>query len=390
MTAPRVRTAALVVAAGEGRRFGGETPKQYRLLAGRPVVARSARALLDAPEVDGVLVVIHPGHEAHYHAACKGLPLLPPVTGGATRQQSVRLGLERLAALGAERVLIHDAARPLVSAGLIGLTLAALDRHAGAVPALPVTDTLKQAAPSGGQLAVIERTVGREGLWRVQTPQAFRFDAILTAHRAHADREATDDAMLIEWEGGTVALVPGEERNMKITTPEDLTTAERLVGAVTRVGTGFDVHRFGPGSQVILCGVAIAHEAGLVGHSDADVGLHALTDAILGAIAQGDIGEHFPPSDPQWQGADSARFLQAAAEEVAKLGGRITALDVTLICERPKIGPHRTAMTARIAAILGIEQGRVSVKATTTEGLGFTGRGEGIAAQAVATVMLPG
>ena len=177
---------------------------------------------------------------------------------------------------------------------------------------------------------------------------------------------------------------------MKITTPEDLTTAERLVGAVTRVGTGFDVHRFGPGSQVILCGVAIAHEAGLVGHSDADVGLHALTDAILGAIAQGDIGEHFPPSDPQWQGADSARFLQAAAEEVAKLGGRITALDVTLICERPKIGPHRTAMTARIAAILGIEQGRVSVKATTTEGLGFTGRGEGIAAQAVATVMLPG
>jgi 2-C-methyl-D-erythritol 4-phosphate cytidylyltransferase/2-C-methyl-D-erythritol 2,4-cyclodiphosphate synthase len=390
MTEPRVRTAALVVAAGEGRRFGGETPKQYRLLAGRPVVACSVRALLDAPGVDGVMVVIHPGHEAHYRAACDGLPLLPSVTGGATRQQSVRLGLERLAAYGTERVLIHDAARPLVSAGLIGRALAALERHAGAVPALPVTDTLKQAAAGAGEPAVIERTVGRAGLWRVQTPQAFRFDDILAAHRAHADREATDDAMLIEWAGGAVALVPGEERNMKITGPEDLITAERLIGGETRVGTGFDVHRFGPGNQVMLCGVAIAHEAGLVGHSDADVGLHALTDAILGAVAKGDIGEHFPPSDPQWRGADSARFLKAAAEEVARLGGRITALDVTLICERPKIGPHRAAMTERIAAIVGIERARVSVKATTTEGLGFTGRAEGIAAQAVATVMLPG
>ncbi len=387
-------TVALIVAAGTGQRFGGEVAKQYRMLAGRTVLARAVCALKNAAGIDAVRAVIDPDQIVAYRAAVAGIDLLEPVAGGDTRQQSVRRGLESVAALNPARVLIHDAARPLVSDALIGRVLAALERADGAVPALPVTDTLKRAtestagAPPGG-LRILE-TVSRDGLWRAQTPQGFRFGPLLEAHRRHADWAATDDAALIERAGGTVELVMGEEDNMKITGPDDLARAERLLAGAVRVGTGFDVHRFGPGDAVTLCGVSVPHSHGLVGHSDADVGLHALTDAILGAIAAGDIGSHFPPSEPRWQGADSTRFLSAAADLVAAKGGRILAVDVTLICEKPKIGPHRAAMCERIAAVLGLAEDAVSVKATTTEGLGFTGRGEGIAAQAVATVQLTG
>jgi 2-C-methyl-D-erythritol 4-phosphate cytidylyltransferase/2-C-methyl-D-erythritol 2,4-cyclodiphosphate synthase len=296
-------------------------------------------------------------------------------------------GLESLAATPPARVLIHDGARPFVAAAVIDRVLAALADSPGAIAALPVVDTLKQAA--GGRIA---GTRDRTGLWGAQTPQGFRFAEILAAHRAAAGEELTDDAAVAERAGLAVTLVEGSRENMKVTSQDDLAVAERwLRGAQeeTRVGQGFDVHAFGPGDHVTLCGIRVPHDAGLVGHSDADVGLHALTDAILGALGAGDIGSHFPPSDPQWRGADSGKFLVHARDLVAAQGGRLLHLDVTLICERPKIGPHRDAMVARIAGLLDLPAGRVSVKATTTEKLGFTGRGEGIAAQAVATIALP-
>lgn len=380
---------ALIVAGGTGQRFGAERPKQYLDLAGKPILRRTVEAFLGHPAVSSVQLVIDPAWREFYDTAVAGLDLPEPVSGGATRQDSVRNGLEAIAARGGcDRVLIHDAARPLIDAATITAVIAALDATPGAIAAVPVADTLKR-----GAAGTVTGTVDRDGLWRAQTPQGFRFPLILDAHRAAAGLALTDDAAVAERAGLAVALVPASEENFKVTTPDDLVRASRLLMASlgdVRTGSGYDVHRFTDGDFVTLCGLRVPHDQGLDGHSDADVGLHALTDAILGALAAGDIGSHFPPSDPQWRGADSAKFLRHAADLVAARGGIIAHADITIICERPKIGPHRTAMTSRVAGILGIAVDRVSVKATTTERLGFTGRGEGIAAQAVATIRLPG
>jgi len=377
---------ALVVAGGRGTRFGGDLPKQYRLLGGQPLLRYSVEAFRRHPRVSNVRVVIHPDDRERYDAAVEGLDLLEPCHGGAARQDSARLGLESLTALAPERVLIHDAARPFIDPTTIANVIAALDAAPGAIAAVPVTDTLKR-----GRAGRIEATLEREGLWRAQTPQGFRYHEILAAHRTLAGEALTDDAAVAERAGLAVALVAATETNLKVTTEEDLRRAERLLAErlEQRVGTGFDVHHFGPGDKIMLCGVAIPHSQGLVSHSDADVGLHALTDALLGAIGDGDIGSHFPPSDARWKGASSETFLRHAAGRVAARGGSIVNVDVTVICERPKIGPHRAALVAKLARILEIDAARVSVKATTTDGLGFTGRGEGMAAQAVATVRVP-
>ena len=377
---------ALVVAGGRGARFGGAVPKQYRRLGGRPLIRHSLEAFRRHPGVGAVRAVIHPDDRLLYDEAVEGLELLGPCHGGKERQDSVRLGLESLSAIAPERVLIHDAARPFIDQATIGRVIAALDEAPAAIAAVPVSDTLKRGS-DGRVLGTLERS----GLWRAQTPQGFRFAAILGAHRAAAGEALTDDAAVAERAGLAVKLVPASEENFKVTTEEDFRRAERLFASVSeqRVATGFDVHRFGPGDKVMLCGLAVPHSQGLVGHSDADVGLHALTDALLGTISAGDIGSHFPPSDPQWKGAPSARFLSHAAALLAARGAAIVNVDVTIICERPKIGPHRAAMAARLAEILGIAVERVSVKATTTDRLGFTGRGEGISAQAIATVRLP-
>ncbi len=378
-------TVALVVGAGEGRRFGGEVPKQYYPLSGVAVMRRSLLAFLEHPDVTAVRAVIHPGHGDLYDQAVDGLDLLPPVHGGVTRQQSVALGLESLAGEPPSRVLIHDAARPLVAGGVISRVLAALDRSPGAIPALPVADTLKLG--DGGTVAA---TIDRQDLWRAQTPQGFRFDGILAAHRA-AEPGHTDDASVARAAGLAVAAVAGAAENQKITTAEDLARADRALSARmfdVRVGQGFDVHRFEDGARVRLCGVDIPHDAALAGHSDADVALHAVTDAILGAIGDGDIGRHFPPGEARWRDADSAHFVAFAVERVAAIGGRLAHIDLTIICEAPRIAPHHQAMADRLAAITGLDGDRVSVKATTTDRLGFSGRGEGIAAQAVATVVL--
>ena len=377
-------TVALVVGAGEGQRFGGELPKQYHLLAGVAVMRRSLKAFMDHPDVSVVQAVIHPNHHELYDAAVQGLALPVPVDGGATRQGSVLNGLESLNADEPSTVLIHDAARPLVDPGVISRVLAALQTSPGAIPALAVADTLKR---SDGQF--VETTVDRQGLWRAQTPQGFHYQNILAAHRQAGGDELTDDAAVAERAGLAVAIVEGSEDNVKVTRTGDMVRAERILGSgETRTGLGFDVHRFGPGDHVMLCGVKVPHEFGLEGHSDADVGLHAVTDALLGAIGEGDIGTHFPPSDPQWKGTESDIFLRHAGDMIAGKGGRISNIDVTLICEQPKIGPHRAAMIKRMAEILSITEHRISIKATTTERLGFTGRGEGIAAQAAATVVL--
>ncbi|MBF0372108.1 MAG: bifunctional 2-C-methyl-D-erythritol 4-phosphate cytidylyltransferase/2-C-methyl-D-erythritol 2,4-cyclodiphosphate synthase [Alphaproteobacteria bacterium] len=381
------RCAVLVVAAGRGRRFGGDLPKQYRDLGGRPVLRHSLGLFRAHPQISLVRAVIHPDDQGLYDLAAAGLDLGPPVPGGAERQDSVRLGLESLAgATAPDLVLIHDGARPFVDAGLVGRVIAALKDHPGAVPALPVADTLKRGADG-----LVAGTVERAGLWRAQTPQGFRFAEILAAHRAAAGRALTDDAAVLESAGLAVALVPGGEDNVKITTAEDLERAARLFQGPgeTRIGSGFDAHRFAPGTAVTLCGVAVPHEYGLEGHSDADVALHAVTDAVLGAIAAGDIGHHFPPSDPRWRGAPSRLFVEHARRLVEGLGGQVVNIDLTLICEAPRIGPWRSEMAASLAAMLGVSSGRVGVKATTTEGMGFTGRREGIAAQAVAMVRLP-
>jgi 2-C-methyl-D-erythritol 4-phosphate cytidylyltransferase/2-C-methyl-D-erythritol 2,4-cyclodiphosphate synthase len=354
------------------------------MLAGEPVLRRALAAFATHPGIDIVLAVIHPDDREAYEAAAAGLPkLAPPCLGGATRQASVRLGLEMLETLKPSRVLIHDGARPLVSPGIISRCIEALDAHAGALVALPITDTVRRASDG-----FAGETIPRDGLWRAQTPQAFHFAAILDAHRKAAGAELTDDVAVAASAGIPVAMIEGDEANMKITSVDDLARAERLLmnGGETRTGSGYDVHRFGPGDHVMLCGVPVPHTHGLVGHSDADVGLHALTDAILGALGQGDIGQHFPPSDPQWKGASSDRFLAHAAKLARDAGARIVHVDVTFICERPKIGPQREAMRARVADILDLNMDRVSIKATTTEGLGFTGRSEGLAAQALATL----
>jgi 2-C-methyl-D-erythritol 4-phosphate cytidylyltransferase / 2-C-methyl-D-erythritol 2,4-cyclodiphosphate synthase len=376
-----MRIAAILVAAGSGSRFGTEVPKQFLILAGKPVIRHAAEAL--AAHVSLLQPV---GDALSIGAALCGIEgCLPVIPGGATRQDSVRAGLEALALHDPDIVLVHDAARPVVPDGTIPALLAALRESPGAIPAAPVADTLKRVVRG-----VITETVPRAGLFRAQTPQAFRFQTLLTAHRAGLTG-ATDDASLLEAAGHTVEVVPGSEDNIKLTYPEDLIRLERImtVPLIPRVGTGFDVHVFETGRPLFLCGVEVPHDKGLAGHSDADVGIHALCDAIYGALAEGDIGRHFPPSEATWKDADSARFLRHAAERIAARGGRLANADVTLICERPKITPHAPAMIVRLADLLGVDAGRISVKATTTERLGFTGRGEGIAAQAVVSILVP-
>ena len=388
-------TAAIIVAGGSGLRAGGALPKQYQRVGARPVIAHTLAAFCEHPQVDLVQPVIGEGHEALFAAACGPLACLTPVTGGATRQASVKAGLDALAKHGPDRVLIHDAARPFVSGTIISDTLAALAEADGAIPVLPVVDTIKRA--DGARVA---ETVDRAALRAAQTPQAFRYVEICKAHAAAAGDSAhafTDDASIGEWAGLHISMVDGAPENRKLTTETDIAEAQRwhmTANSTTqlgdiRVGQGYDVHAFEEGDAVILCGVEVAHDKKLKGHSDADVGMHALTDAILGALSEGDIGKHFPPSDPKWKGAASDIFLKAAADMVTARGGRIAHGDVTLICEQPKIGPHVEAMRKALADIIGIEQGRISVKATTSERLGFTGRGEGIAALASATVRLP-
>jgi 2-C-methyl-D-erythritol 4-phosphate cytidylyltransferase/2-C-methyl-D-erythritol 2,4-cyclodiphosphate synthase len=384
-----MQSAAIIVAAGRGERAGG--PKQYRLLRGEPVLRHVLRLFVAHPGIDAVQPVIHAADEADFRAAAAGIDCLPPVAGGATRQASVRAGLEALAGENPALVLVHDAARPLASPALVDRALAAARESGAAVPVLPVIDTIKRVDAAG---RVVE-TVAREALRAVQTPQAFAFAPLLEAHR-RAEQEGrndfTDDAALMEWAGASVVTFPGEAGNLKLTTPDDFARAAALdVAALgdVRTGTGFDVHAFEPGNHIMLGGVKIPYNKGLIGHSDADVLLHALTDAVLGAIAEGDIGVHFPPSDARWRGAPSDQFLAYAVKLVKARGGRVAHLDATVLCEAPKIGPHRDAIRASIARIAGIKIAQVGVKATTTEGLGFLGRGEGIAAQASATVRLP-
>ena len=379
---------ALVVAGGRGERLASAGPKQYLPLDRQPMIRHSLATFARHARIDAVRAVIHPDHRALYDVAASGLDLLAPVDGAADRQGSCRKGLESLAELAPRQVLIHDAARPFVDAAAIDRVLDALATAPAAIPALPVNDTIKRATAD----ATVAATVDRSCLRRAQTPQGFDYSLILAAHRAAAGQALTDDAAVAKTAGMAVALVAGSEANVKITTEDDLRRANQLMsrGGGMRVGTGFDVHRFGPGERVVLCGVSIPHDRAIVGHSDGDVGLHALTDAILGGLGAGDIGGHFPSSDARWRGADSARFLEHAVGLVREAGGRICHVDVTLICERPKLAAHRAAMVARVAALLDTDPARVSIKATTTDGLGFTGRGEGIAAQAVATLECQG
>jgi 2-C-methyl-D-erythritol 4-phosphate cytidylyltransferase/2-C-methyl-D-erythritol 2,4-cyclodiphosphate synthase len=376
---------AVVVAAGEGLRAGPGEPKAWRLLGGRPLVRWSVEGLLSAGARE-VVVVVARDRLGALDDALQGLTAWRAVTGGRTRADSVQAGLAALTCGRNQPVLVHDAARPFVSRVHVDRLLAALDLADGAVPALPVPDTLKRGE------GLIDGTVSREGLWRAQTPQAFRFGRLKAAYRRWpANEEPTDDASVMERAGGHVALTPGDPMLMKLTYPEDFLMAEQLAASrrIVRTGFGVDAHRFGPGTVVVLGGIRIEHDLGLVGHSDADVGLHALTDAVLGAIAEGDIGQHFPPSSAKWKGASSDQFLLHAVKLAQAKGGRIVNADLTLICERPKIGPHRDAMRARIAELLGLPIDRVSVKATTTEGMGFTGREEGLMAQAVVSVETP-
>ncbi len=383
---------AVIVAAGEGQRAGPGAPKAWRDLGGRPMLRWSVEGLLSAGAVQ-IVVVVAPDRVSDVTAALSGLNRWRAVAGGRSRAASVQLGLAALTAPDDQPVLIHDAARPFVARGHVERLIAGLERAVGAIPALPVPDTLKRGPDTlkHGD-AFVDETVSRDGLWRAQTPQAFRLGPLRAAYAAWpADVEPTDDASVMERTGAMVAMVAGDPALMKLTYPEDFMLAEQLAAGrrITRVGQGIDAHRFGPGDAVWLCGVRIPHDHGLVGHSDADCGLHALTDAVLGAIAAGDIGEHFPPSDPQWKGASSDQFLVHAVALAAARGARILSADVTLICERPTIRPHRDAMRARVAELLGVPLDRVSVKATTTEGMGFTGRKEGLMAQAVVTVETP-
>ena len=386
-----IRVAAVVVAAGRGTRAGLDYPKQYKVMGGSPMVRESLRVFASHPEVDLVLPVIHPDDAARFAAATDGLALAEPVPGAATRQGSVRAGLEALSAQAPAIVLVHDAARPFTSAALVSRAIAAAPAHGAAVPGLVVTDTVKLVGEAGDVAA----TLNRAALRTVQTPQAFDYPALLDAHRraAAAHRaDFPDDAALAEWAGLKVAVFEGEAGNVKMTTPEDFVRAERDAQAPTdiRTGIGYDIHAFDTnGDHVWLGGVRIPHARKLSGHSDADVALHALVDAILGALADGDIGVHFPPSDDRWKGASSDKFLQFAVDRVRQRGGRVSHLDVAIVCEAPKVNPHRDAMRQRIAQIAGVSIDRVGVKATTNERLGAIGNGEGIAAYATATIRLP-
>jgi 2-C-methyl-D-erythritol 4-phosphate cytidylyltransferase / 2-C-methyl-D-erythritol 2,4-cyclodiphosphate synthase len=383
---------AVIVAGGRGERAGGAVPKQYRTLAGTPAIRTTLSAFCNNQQVAVVQPVIHPSDESLFRAASAGLgKLQEPVPGGATRQISVRSGLRALQPHAPELVLIHDAARPFLTGGLIDRAVEAGRRHGAAIPGLAIADTVKVV----GQDATVAETLDRSRLRTVQTPQAFGFDLIVDAHRraeAAGRDDFTDDAALAEWAGHRVSVFEGEAGNVKLTTNEDFARAELMRAAAladVRTGNGFDVHAFADGDHVVLGGVRIPHHRGVTGHSDADVALHALVDAILGALAEGDIGQHFPPSDPQWRGASSDRFLAFACERVRARGGIIGHLDVTIVCEAPRVSPYRDAMRARIAAIAGVSASRVAVKATTSEKLGFTGRSEGLVAMATATVRLP-
>ena len=389
-------TAALIVAAGRGiRAGGGDVPKQYRTVGGKAVLRRSIDVFLAHPRIDRVVVVIGSGDAPRYASVAPHSDrLMAPVAGGESRQDSVHEGLAALAAAPPGNILIHDAARPFASPSLIDRILDALADDRAVVPGLPVADTMKSIDEAGR----IKATIPREGLFAVATPQGFHFDTILAAHALarRAGKSFTDDAGVAEWAGHEVRVVPGEAANVKLTTTADIEAADRrlrdeaaaLLGDI-RVGTGYDVHAFGPGGLVMLGGIAIPHTRGVVGHSDGDVALHALTDAVLGAIAEGDIGDHFPPSDPQWKGASSDRFLRFAADRVAARGGIIAHLDVVIVTEGPKVAAHRDTIRRRIAEICGISPGRVGVKATTNENLGFIGRSEGLTAMATATIRLP-
>jgi 2-C-methyl-D-erythritol 4-phosphate cytidylyltransferase/2-C-methyl-D-erythritol 2,4-cyclodiphosphate synthase len=378
---------AIVVAGGSGSRAGVGGPKQWRPIRGKPVVRWSLETLTAAGAEEIVLVAPKDALDLAAEL-CGDLPNVLIVAGGAERVDSVRSGLSALEQTRAEAVLIHDAARPFLAIRHVSALLDALQGAEGALPALPVSDTLKRADGRG----LVQGTADRAALYRAQTPQAFRLASLKAAYAAWPEGETpTDDAQVLERADGAVVLTPGDPMLMKATYPEDFEMMERLAGGarIVRTGMGYDAHRFGPGESVWLCGVEIAHTHGLLGHSDADAGLHAITDALLGAIGEGDIGDHFPPTDPKWRGASSDFFLKHAADLVRGKGGVIVNVDVTLICERPKIKPHRAAMRARVAGILGLPLDRVSVKATTTEGMGFTGREEGIASQAVANVETP-
>jgi len=385
------RTAAILVAAGRGLRAGHGGPKQYRVIGGQSVIFRAMQPFCTHPRISAVQPVLHPDDAAMFNAACIGLRHQQPVDGGATRQASVHAGLEAISGERPDIVLIHDAARPFVSEGLISRAIDAASRTGAAIPAIAVADTIKLIDADGN----VADTPERARLRIAQTPQAFRYDVILEAHRRAARdgrSDFTDDAALAEWAGLTVATFEGDALNMKLTTPEDFVREEARLASLLgdiRTGTGYDVHAFGEGDHVMICGVRVPHTKGFLAHSDGDVGLHALVDAILGALADGDIGSHFPPSDAKWKGASSDQFLKYAVDRVTARGGRIANLEVTLICERPKIGPLRDTMRARIAEISGIDISRVAVKATTSERLGFTGREEGIAATASATIRLP-
>lgn len=376
--ASRPRIAALIVAAGSGSRTGGDIPKQFRMVRGQPLLRHSYTAFADHSEIERIFIAVGSGQEAEAKAALLALTSPVLMTGGATRRESVSNGLEEIEASGgADFVLIHDAARPFLTAKVIDDLTDALLYAPGAVPALPVVDSLAR----GG--TALSDTVDRENLWRIQTPQAFHFEAILQAHRNWSGPEPTDDARMLMTRGQEVRIVPGDEALAKFTFASDFEQPGMTIE--TRTGSGFDVHRLVPGEELWLCGIQIAHDKGLSGHSDADVAMHALTDAILGAVALGDIGDHFPPSDQEWRGASSDRFLAHAMKLAKEKGFALGNADVTIICEAPKIGPHKNAMRARLADIMEVDVERVSVKATTTEMLGFTGRGEGIAAQAIAT-----
>ena len=396
-SADRPRNAALIVAAGKGLRAGGDLPKQFAPYQSKPLLRHSVEAFVNWGKAARIVIVIGGGQHALAAAALASLDGIEFVTGGHERSDSVRLGLLAIAAGdGADRVFIHDAARPGLSSAVLDRLSAALDAAPGAVPVLPVVDSLARGdAPvidaSGMGAAVIEAAVDRTGLWRVQTPQAFRFADILAAHMTWPDGQpATDDSQIARADGLAVAMVEGDEALRKITFAQDMAMTSANTPMITRTGMGYDVHRLVTGEQLWLGGIRIEHDKGLAGHSDADVALHAITDALLGAMALGDIGEHFPPSDPQWLGADSARFLAHAARLVRAQGGEIANIDLTIICEAPRIGPHKSAIQARISDILRLRPDQIGVKATTTERLGFTGRGEGIAAQAVASIMVAG
>jgi 2-C-methyl-D-erythritol 4-phosphate cytidylyltransferase / 2-C-methyl-D-erythritol 2,4-cyclodiphosphate synthase len=384
--------AVVIVAAGRGTRASSDLPKQFRQIGGETMLRRALATFVEHAQITFVQPVIHRDDVELYQTSAAGMDILLPQTfGGATRQASVRAGLEALSARKPDIVLIHDAARPFASATLVSRAIAAAEQSGAAIPAMPVTDTVKTVDGHGH----VDKTLDRNTLRLVQTPQAFKFDTLLAAHRkaqAAGREDFTDDAALAEWAGMKVSVFAGEPGNIKITNPEDFARAEAMQFsqlADIRTGTGIDVHAFGPGDHVIIGGIRIPHDKALTGHSDADVGLHALVDAILGALADGDIGSHFPPSDQKWRGAASDQFLIFAVERVKQRGGRIAHLDLTIVCEAPKIGPHRDAMRASIAELVGLPIGRVAVKATTSEQLGFTGRREGIAAYATATVRLP-